>query len=304
MTLHPAEKAALDAFRTGPGLPDRSGDDTTDWLVFGIYVALRAGQTLRSAGPVVDRSEVDIKSDGSPVTDIDHEVEETVREALAGFCPDATLVGEEFGGTLPKDGLAVAIDPVDGTWAFVSGTGTAATSLAVFRDGSVNLGIVANPSTGEVGYSTRDGVARLVRLASFGEPDVAHQLPLSGAVPGKVLVNVHPSPRAQNLVHELFRAWAYDRVQMVRSPGGSPAWALLEAAKGRFSYINLWSQRRAEPYDLAAAVLLVRSAGGEVIDLDGNPIDSVRHSGPFIASIHPHGREVVLEIARAASVGG
>jgi fructose-1,6-bisphosphatase/inositol monophosphatase family enzyme len=248
----------------------------------------------------VDVKEVNLKSDGSPVTELDREVEAMVRGALATFHPAAAVVGEEGGGELPNTGLAVAIDPVDGTWAYVSGTGTAATTLAVFKDGVPFLGVIANPSTGEVGYSGREGEARLIRLAVFGEADAAYQLPLAGADPSKVLVNVQPSRKAQPIINSLYAQWSRRRIRAVRSPGGSPAWALLEVAKGRFCYVNLWSDRPAAPFDLAAGLLLVRAAGGEVVGLDGEPIDPVRHAGPFVAGVQATARSALLDIVRGA----
>jgi fructose-1,6-bisphosphatase/inositol monophosphatase family enzyme len=273
-------------------------DDRSNWVSFGLSVALQAGRLLRSHGPNVDVKEVDLKGDGSPVTQLDHRVEDMVREALAVFHPETAIIGEEGGGELPADGLAVAIDPVDGTWAYVSGSGTAATTLAVFEDGVPFLGVVANPTTGEVAYAAGGEDARLIQLAVFGEADTAYTLPLGGADPLKILVNVQPSLKAQPAIRALYDAWDRRRIQYVRSPGGSPVWALLEAAKGRFSYINLWSDRPAEAFDLAAGVLLVRAAGGEVVGLDGEPIDAVRHAGPFVAGIQPAARSTLLEIVR------
>ena len=271
-------------------------DDRSNWVSFGLSVALQAGRLLRSHGPNVDVREVDLKGDGSPVTELDHRVEDMVREALAAFHPETAIIGEEGGGELPADGLAVAIDPVDGTWAYVSGTGTAATTLAVFEDGVPFLGVVANPTTGEVAYAVGGEDVRLIQLAIFGEPDTTYQLPLGGADPSKILVNVQPSLKAQPAIRALYNAWDRRRIQYVRSPGGSPVWALLEVAKGRFSYINLWSDRPAQAYDLAAGVLLVRAAGGEVVGLDGEPIDSVRHAGPFVATMQPAARSTLLDI--------
>jgi fructose-1,6-bisphosphatase/inositol monophosphatase family enzyme len=249
----------------------------------------------------VDVEDVDLKSDGSPVTELDRGVEAMVRAALAAFHPETAVVGEEGGGELPATGPAVAIDPVDGTWAYVSGTGTAATTLAVFKDEVPFLGVVANPTTGEVAYAVRGEDARLIQLAVFGEADTAYRLPLGGADPSKVLVNVQPSLKAQPTINALYDAWDQRHVQSVRSPGGSPVWALLEVAKGRFSYINMWSDRPAEAYDLAAGVLLVRAAGGEVVGLDGEPIDPVRHAGAFVAGVEPAARSTLLEIVRGAA---
>jgi fructose-1,6-bisphosphatase/inositol monophosphatase family enzyme len=301
MDLTPLERSALESFRRMDFPPQPTGDERADWTSFGLAVALQAARLLRSSGPKVDVEEVDLKSDGSPVTELDREVEAMVRAALATFHPETAVVGEEGGGELPATGPAVAIDPVDGTWAYVSGTGTAATTLAVFKDEVPFLGVVANPTTGEVAYAVSGEGARLIQLAVFGEADTAYRLPLGGADPSKVLVNVQPSLKAQLTINALYEAWGQRRVQSVRSPGGSPAWALLEAAKGRFSYINLWSNRPAEAYDLAAGVLLVRAAGGEVVGLDGEPIDPVRHAGPFVAGTQPDSRMRLLEIVRGGS---
>ena len=123
-------------------------------------------------------------------------------------------------------------------------------------------------------------------------------MPLPGADSADALVNVHPSRAAAPLVASLYAAWQGDSLRMVRSPGGSPSWALLEAAKGNFVYVNLWTKRPAEAFDLAAGVLLVEGAGGRVTDLDGESIDPVRHAGPFVAGVDAASRQKVIEIAR------
>ena len=301
MSFTDIEQHVLSSFRDGVFPPEPTGDERSDWTAFGLSVALQAARLLRSSGPNVDTAEVDLKSDGSPVTALDRKVEEMVRAALESFHPETPVIGEEGGGELPADGPAVAIDPVDGTWAYVSGTGTAATTIAVFADGRPFLGVVANPATGEVSYAEHGGDARLIQVAVFGGHDSAHLLPLGGADSSKILVNVQPSLTARGPIGALYEAWNQGRIQYVRSPGGSPAWALLEAAKGRFTYLNMWWDRPAEPFDLAAAALLVRAAGGEVVGLDGAPIDAVRHAGPFIAGIQPSARSTVLEIVRGAA---
>jgi fructose-1,6-bisphosphatase/inositol monophosphatase family enzyme len=300
MSLTQLEASALESFRRGEFPPLPIGDERSDWIQVGLAIALYAARLLRSSGPTVDVSEIDLKSDGSPVTELDHQIEENVRAALADFHPEAVIVGEEGGGELPSKGIAVAIDPVDGTWAHISGTGTAATTLAVFTDGKPFLGVVSNPTTGEVAYAVDGGDARLIRLAMLGEADAGCHLPIAGADPSKILVNIQPSLAAQPVVSALHEAWSRKEIQYARSPGGSPVWAMLEAAKGRFCYVNAWSDRPAEAFDLAAGVLLVRAAGGEVVGLDGEPIDAVRHAGPFVAGVHSAARSSVLEILRSA----
>jgi fructose-1,6-bisphosphatase/inositol monophosphatase family enzyme len=277
------------------------GNERSGWISVGLAIGLCSAGLLRRSGPCVDVEQVALKSDGSPVTELDCRVEEMVRTALADFQPEAMIVGEEGGGELPSNGPAVAIDPVDGTWAFISGTGTAAMTLAVYADGVPFLGVVANPTTGELAYAVEGGDARLIQMAVFGETDTAYRLPLSGGDPSKILVNVQPHVHVLHTITALYDAWNRRQIQYVRSPGGSPVWAMLEAAKGRFCYINLWSGRPADAFDLAAGVLLVRAAGGEVVDLDGEPIDSVKHAGPFVAGIRRAARSTLLEIVRGAA---
>jgi len=78
----------------------------------------------------------------------------------------------------------------------------------------------------------------------------------------------------------------------------------MEAARGSFVYVNLWSKRAASAYDLASGCLLVQGAGGTVSDLDGSPIDLVSHAGPFVAAVDDDHRRLVTELVRAAAREG
>jgi fructose-1,6-bisphosphatase/inositol monophosphatase family enzyme len=303
MTLTSAEKSCIDAFRAGQPMitAGASPDDTEAWLRFVLSLLLEAGSVIRRIRPLSMRDTVQFKSDGTPATREEQQIEHHMRERLAAFCPEAVLVGEESGGELPTSGLALAVDPVDGTWALVNRTETCATSLAVFRDGVPFLGMVLNPATAEIGYATSSTGTRLVQLSAFGEGDVGCQLPADRVPPGSVLVNVHPNRYAAPLVSALFDEWRRSGLSMVRLPGGSPSWALLEAAKGSFVYVNLWTRRPADPYDLASGIMLVRGAGGEVTDVAGTPVDMLEHRGPFIASVDEDARAKVAAIAAAVA---
>ena len=221
-----------------------------------------------------------------------------VQGAGVAFVPGAVVIGEETGGALPAKGTAIAIDPIDGTRAFLAETETYSTTLALIRDGKTALGMISNPTTGEIAYATAGGGSRLIRLSLFGEPDEAYALHARPPGEGPALVNLHPNRQAGDVMHTLYQAWARGDIAMVRSPGGSPAWALVEAARGQFVYANLWSRRPAEAYDLAAGALIVRRAGGEVKDVDGRPIDSLRHGGPFVAAVDSGAADRVTELLR------
>jgi fructose-1,6-bisphosphatase/inositol monophosphatase family enzyme len=280
------ERAAIDGHRRSlDAAPptDAGADDVA--LYLGIRLLLEAGQLVRERRGKTAQAGVTIKEDGSPATEVEHRIESRLRSWLSAVGSDAVVVGEETGGVLPSAGTAIAIDPIDGTRAFLAETETYSTTLALIRNGKVGLGMVSNPTAGEIAYAAVGGASRLVRLSTFGEPDEASVLTRPATAERPLLVNIHPNRHGADVVTALYRAWGRRDIAMVRSPGGSPAWALVEAARGHFVYANLWSKRPAEAFDLAAAVLIVRQAGGEVSDLDGEPIDALRHSGPFVAGL-------------------
>lgn len=298
---NPTEAACLEAMRRGDVL-DADRDTTDGWIRFGLAVVLEACRTIRSGWAATVAGSIERKSDGTPGIELEREVEAVVRGRMARFAPDVPIVGEESGGALPETGWALAVDPIDGTWAFFNGTGSACTSLGLFRDGRPIAGVVANPSTGEFAYGGEDIPARLLRISVFGEGDRAIDLPIVPAGQrAAVLVSVHPSRDRPALVDVFRRAWADGLVQSVRAPGGAPAWGIIEAAKGRYTYVNQWTSRAAEPFDLAAAVAVLRAAGGEAVDLDGVPIDETTHAGPFVAGIEPGAVERVVRLARESA---
>jgi fructose-1,6-bisphosphatase/inositol monophosphatase family enzyme len=298
--LTPIEKEALETHRRGDPIPRTpSGDRQNHLILVGLRTLLRAGEFVRDSIPAGARNKVRIKDDGSPTTDLEHRIEDHIRQCLSAFAQNAVLVGEETGGSMPAKGTAIALDPIDGTRAYLAETETHSTTLAVIRDGVPLLGMVSNPVTGEIAYAGANGHSRLLRLSLFGESDNSYELQDQGSPSATTLVNVHPSRRARVLVDVLYGAWVSGDIGMVRSPGGSPAWALVEAARGHFIYVNLWSNKPAEPYDLTAGTMIVRGAGGLVSDMSGNPIDAMNHSGPFIAGLGEEKVSSVCAILRA-----
>ena len=311
MSLLDEERAALEAFRSARPLVTRSdaiSEASADgaeedrlvhalvWTTFLLRTVLEAGRRVRAVPP----SLLELKGDGSPVTALERDIELEIRAALEVFEPEAAFVGEESGGGLDDAGWVLSIDPIDGTWAFLSHTETFSVVMNLFREGQPFMGVVASPLTGEIGYAAAGGVTRLIRLDTLGEGDQGFTLPLGDRDPEKILVNVHPARTGSRLVSALYEAWERRDVRMVRAPGGSPSWAMLEAARGHFTYVNEWSKSAADPWDLAAGVLLVEGAGGVVVDIQGQPIDPVGHSGPFIASASQEQCARVLSIVRDA----
>jgi len=86
---------------------------------------------------------VEIKEDGSPVTEADRAAEHVLRAALSAVLPEAAILGEEFGaeGTSGAS-LQWVIDPIDGTIAFSRGIPLFGTLVALLEDGEPVLGVI------------------------------------------------------------------------------------------------------------------------------------------------------------------
>lgn len=296
MTLTTLETSCLQEFRERASCWPAVGHPLNDdaWIRFALAATLHASTVVRALRIAPLGSEAAFKADASPVTAQEHEIEWMVRGRLAEFCPGAVVVGEESGGELPEQGLAVAVDPVDGTWALLNRMATYSVVLAVFQNGAPVMGMVGNPATGEIAYTINNQPTRLLQVGLFGEADHAAELPLDRVTPDNVLVNVHPSRDVGPIIGHCLAGWNGGTFRMVRMEGGSPSAALLEAAKGAFVYVNLWDKRAAEPFDLAAGMLLVQNAGGVILDMHENPIDGASHAGPFVAAADPDQARVVL----------
>ncbi|MBP2301776.1 histidinol-phosphatase [Azospirillum picis] len=92
---------------------------------------------------------IDIKSDDSPVTIADREVEAALRRHIAGQFPDHGILGEEHGRDRLDAEFVWVIDPIDGTRSFITGWPIYGTLLAVLHEGAPLVGVIDMPALGE-----------------------------------------------------------------------------------------------------------------------------------------------------------
>jgi histidinol phosphatase-like enzyme (inositol monophosphatase family) len=92
---------------------------------------------------------VELKADGTPVTDADRRAEEAMREFLARECPGHAVLGEEFGETPGATNYRWLLDPIDGTKAFVHRVPLFGTLVSLERDEVPIVGVIACHAAGE-----------------------------------------------------------------------------------------------------------------------------------------------------------
>ncbi|HET7412913.1 MAG TPA: 3'(2'),5'-bisphosphate nucleotidase CysQ [Pararhizobium sp.] len=211
--------------------------------------------------------EVWYKNEGrSPVTVADIAVDDLLRKRLLAARPEYGWFSEES-ETAPdawrRETLFV-VDPIDGTRGFVAGRDIWCVSIAVVHRMRSVAGVLVAPATGEVFAACEGGQAE-----KNGAP-IAVQA--SDGMPGEKLAIAAPDRLMARLPDDLRR--------MVTRVGHIPslAYRLAMVADGRLHATLV--RESANDWDIAAADIILRSAGGELVQHTGAPVAYDRQGLP------------------------
>lgn len=129
----------------------------TDRLGVGLDVAREAGSKAIEMRLAVETGAIAIETKGPQdfVTIADRTVEELIRSRILERFPEDVVIGEELGGSA-SDAPTWIIDPIDGTANYVRGIPQWCVSIALVRNGMVQLGIVYDAPS-EVLYHAEAG---------------------------------------------------------------------------------------------------------------------------------------------------
>ena len=222
-----------------------------------IRAAREAGRLLReNLGHAIS---VEYKGEVDLVTEMDRRAEDCIVGFIRKAFPDHGILAEEGGGRESTSGARWIIDPLDGTTNYAHGLPTFCVSIAFEELGMVKLGVVYDPIRDEL-FTAEEGKGatlngRRLRVSSTGELS-------KGLLATGFPYDIRTSPE-NNLDH--FSRFAVT-AQAIRRPG-SAALDLSYVACGRFD--GFW-ELKLHPWDVAAASLMVKEAGGEITDFRGN----------------------------------
>ena len=210
---------------------------------------------------------VDRKPDRTPVTDADLAVEEAIRAALGQQRPQDAVLGEEGGGPADeRTGRVWLLDPIDGTKNFLRGVPIWATLIALVEDGRPVVGVISAPAlrrrwwaAAGAGAHTRDACGNTRTLAVSGVGDLADAY----------VSTTHLGSWVQHRSRKSYLTLV-DACWENRAFGDF--WQHCLVAEGA---IDLAAEPVVNPWDVAAAQVLVEQAGGRFTDLDG----VARHDG-------------------------
>lgn len=198
------------------------------------------------------RARVEYKVGGSPVTEADYAVDRLLEPLLRKALPEAGFLSEERAddaARLAKRALFI-VDPIDGTRAFVRGDPRWAVSVALVEDGQPLLGVLHLPALRKTFAAVR-GLGATLNGAPIRTSD---RETLEGA---RIAA---PARMFQEL-----RNAGVDFVEEPRIP--SLAYRIAQVACGALD-LGVASTN-AHDWDIAAADLVLREAGGVLCDVDG-----------------------------------
>ncbi len=194
-----------------------------------------------------------LKNDASHVTEADLAVDTFLKTHLPPLLPEAGWLSEESLDSPERLNRTMlwVVDPIDGTRSFMQNVPVWVISVALVAEGTPVLGIIYNPSRNEMFEAQAGNGARL-----NGEPlHISPCTMLEGAsVGGPVHMVEHLTKHHNMLAAEWIHALAY---RFANVAAGTMDLAL--------------SRGNAKDWDIAAADILLREAGGRLVDFEGRP---------------------------------
>ena len=227
-----------------------------------------AEKVIRACGEIIrnaDRSELGIESKeghANFVTKYDALVQKELQEGLKELRPDAAFLGEEGDSSEYPDAEEVFIvDPIDGTTNFMVGLDHSCISVALARKREVVYAAIYNPFTDAYYEAEKGGGA-------YRNHEPIH---VSGEPLERGVAYIGTAPYYEELTEVSFakaREYLKRCIDIRRS--GSAALDLCCVAEGR---AVIFFEAKLQPWDYAAGSLIVKEAGGGVMDWNGRPLE-------------------------------
>ncbi len=222
-----------------------------------------ASAAAKEAGEIVlshfgSKRQIKHKGQGNLVTDADLLSEKSIIDFLKREYPDFGILSEESSSSATISGYTWVVDPLDGTNNYTFGIPFFCVNVALVRDEDIVLGVTYDPLRKEL-FQAETGKGAYLNGAPIRVNAVGS---LRDSLVGLDLGYSHD--RGRQMLDTVNRLWG--QVHCVRLIGSSSL-GLAYVACGR---VSLYFHRYLFPWDIASGLLLVREAGGEVVDWQGN----------------------------------
>lgn len=255
-----------------------------DYVRLAASLAQTARETARRA---TTDPEIEIKSDGSPVTAMDRMIEAALRRVIEQRQPAHGIVGEEFGAEGADRDWVWVLDPVDGTRQFAAGLPNFGTLIALCHEGRPVAGVIAH-----LYYEA-------VCIGVTGQGTLFNGRPVRCASPERLsdIVACISDPDA-------FDARTTPGMQAIR---GRTRWNVFDggclgvASLARGLVGLCLNGPNLEAFDIVALVPVVEAAGGRISNWQGGKL-TIESEGEIVASAGPRLHDRALEVLSATSL--
>jgi myo-inositol-1(or 4)-monophosphatase len=233
-------------------------------------IAAQAAEVLRAmqGGDL----QVNRKALRDVVTEADLASEQIVIDGIRALTPDAAIFSEEAGASGPENGELWIVDPLDGTVNYASGLPWFSVTMAYQAGGQTRAGVVHAPVVGVLGRYAEGGIATV----NGRDARVSTCASLSDAVVSIVLTSHFTDEEVTRTAEAVRRLGSKARGVRIIVSGG------LELTLVADAQLDAFVSLKADAVSHAAAIPLVRVAGGRVTRLDGR--DSTDDDPEKIAS--------------------
>ena len=235
-----------------------------------VDAAHAAASIMRRQLQHVDAIPVERKARHDYVTEVDKACEDEIVRQIRRYHPDHAFLAEEGGASGESEHVWI-IDPLDGTSNYMHGIPHFAVSIAQQVRGRTEHAVVYDVMRDEMFYASRGGGA----FMNQKRMRVSARSTLENAV----VATAFPFRQRGRLqaYARLFQA-VFARTEDFRR-AGTASLDLAWVAAGR---LDAYYEIAMKPWDVAAGTLLVREAGGVVLDFKGD--DKVEHSDTIVAA--------------------
>jgi len=226
-----------------------------------------------------------------PVTEADREAERAIRARIEEIHPDHGIIGEEFGTARADAPLRWVLDPVDGTRAFVCGTTSWTTLIALEQDGVPVLGVIDQAFTGERWVGTAE------RTTYFGPQGSRDVVARSTTELARARMTATDPVKTGFFTEEEAEAFGdlVHRAEVARYSLDAYGYALVAMGE-----LDLVVEASLQHYDWAALLPVLQGAGAVVSGWRGEPI-AASPRGRIVAAATPELHAVAIERLRSVS---
>ncbi len=234
-------------------------------------IAIAAGVEILDVYHAAQSIEVSIKEDDSPLTDADRRAHRLIVDRLRSLTPDIPLLSEE--STAIDYGIRKSwqrywlIDPLDGTKEFINRNGEFTVNIALIENGQAVAGIVHVPVSG-ISYFGGQGLGAWKQDSNStgSEPQPIASRSMQGNSTVRVVASRrHRGEELDALIAKIEQQ--HKAVSLVSMGSSLKMCLLAEGSADIYPRLAPTSE-----WDTAAAHGVLSAAGGEIVDLQFQPL--------------------------------